>query len=240
MEKRAPFLMLLLRVSLFIAFQALIALLFWVLGKEAPWKLSEGYWVLTGLLANGVTFYLLYRLFQKEGIRYFDHFRFTKDGWWKDLLIALGLLILSGPISMIPNTLLAKWLFGSIEVSTELFFRPLPLWVIFLGFFWAITQGLVELPAYFSYAMPRIEKQLQNGWFAWALASFFLAFQHIGIPLIFQMDFILWRLGMFLPFAFFIGFCLKLRPRLFPYIMIGHALMDIGAVAMLLEARQGF
>lgn len=237
MSKSASFWMLPLRWVLFIAFQALIALFFLILGKDTPWRLSEGYWIITGLLANGVTFYLLYRLYQQEGIRYFDNFRFVKEGWWKDLLIAIGLLAVSGPITMYPNTFLAEHLLGSVEASTELFFRPLPLWVILLGFLWALTQGLVELPAYFAYIMPRLGKQLNNGWLAWALASFFLAFQHTAIPLIFQADFILWRLGMFLPFAFFIGLCLKLRPRLFPYLMTGHALMDIGAVVMLFGVR---
>ncbi|MCB9284572.1 MAG: hypothetical protein H6563_10895 [Lewinellaceae bacterium] len=233
MKNTAPYLMLLLRVGLFVLFQATIALLFYILGSEAPWVRSEGYWAIAGLLANGVTFLLLVKLFRKEGVRYFDNFRFVRKDWWKDLLIAIGLLILAGPISTFPNIWLAKGLLGSTEASAALFFRPLPLWVIIISFLWPFAQGLVELPTYFAYAMPRIEKQLNNGWIAWALASFFLAFQHAGLPLIFDLNFILWRIGMFLPFAFFIGLCLKIRPRLFPYLMISHALMDLVVVLMI-------
>jgi hypothetical protein len=35
---------------------------------------------------------------------------------------------------------------------------------------------------------------------------------------------------MYLPFALFVGFLLKLRPTLLPYYMIIHALIDISAV----------
>ena len=229
--------MLFFRGILFAVFQAVIALLFLAMGKKGPWHLSEGYWVITGLLTNFVTFFVLVRLFRSEGIRYFDNFRFVKAGWWKDLLIFLGLMVVSFPLTSLPNTFLAKELLGSVEVSGELFFRPLPLWVIILGFVWAIGQGLVELPTYFAYAMPRLEKQLKNGWSAWALASFFLAFQHVTFPLIFDWNFILWRLGMFLLFAFFTGLCIKLRPRLFPYMMIGHTLMDVVIVVMLFGVK---
>jgi hypothetical protein len=82
--------------------------------------------------------------------------------------------------------------------------------------------------------MPRLEEQLGNNWLAWALASFFLAFQHVTLPLILDWRFIIWRMGMFIPFAFFIGLCLKLRPQLFPYLMIGHALIDLMTVMILL------
>jgi hypothetical protein len=39
---------------------------------------------------------------------------------------------------------------------------------------------------------------------------------------------------MFLPFAFFVGLCIKLRPRLLPYLMVAHALIDFAAVGVLL------
>ncbi len=43
---------------------------------------------------------------------------------------------------------------------------------------------------------------------------------------------LLWRLGMYLPFALFIGLALKLRPSLLPYFAIIHALMDISTLAV--------
>jgi hypothetical protein len=78
--------------------------------------------------------------------------------------------------------------------------------------------------------MPRIAAQMKNGWFAWLIASFFLAAQHMFLPLILDGRFMMWRLGMYLPFALFAGLMLKLRPSLLPYYMIVHALMDVSAV----------
>ncbi|OHD12971.1 MAG: hypothetical protein A2086_04500 [Spirochaetes bacterium GWD1_27_9] len=237
MTKVIPFIMLFLRLVLFAIFQALIALFFLIIGSKSPWNQSEGYWIISGLLTNFVTFYILIKLYKKEGIKYFDNFKFVKKSWWKDLLITIGLLAISMPLATFPNIFLANTLMGSAEVSFKLFFRPLPLWVILMGFLWTITQGLVELPTYFSYIMPRIEKLIKNSWVAWILASLFLALQHISLPLIINPNFIIWRFGMFFLFAFFIGFCLKIRPQLFPYIMISHALMDSAVVIMLLTVK---
>jgi|WetSurMetagenome_2_1015567.scaffolds.fasta_scaffold12588_3 hypothetical protein len=237
MEKAFPFLMLVFRPILFVLFQAIIAVALLALGNGSPWKTSQGYWVVSALFANVPTYLALRGLLRKEGVRYFDGVRFTKSLWWHDLLIAGGLFLLAGPIAMLPNTMIANALWGGPEASYHLFFRKIPLWIVCIGFVWPITQGLVELPAYFSYCMPRLERILKNGWLAWAVSSFFLAFQHVALPAIFDGRYLLWRLGMFLPFAFFVGLCLKLRPRLFPYLMIAHGLVDVPVVAMLLFVK---
>jgi hypothetical protein len=81
--------------------------------------------------------------------------------------------------------------------------------------------------------MPQLEHKLKNGWYAWLIASVFLALQHITLPLILNIDFIIWRGLMFIPFALFIGLCIKIRPRLLPYFMIGHGLIDTMLVIMI-------
>ena len=47
--------------------------------------------------------------------------------------------------------------------------------------------------------------------------------------LILNGPFILWRLGMYLLFALFVGLLLKLRPSLLPYFAVIHALIDVSA-----------
>lgn len=210
---------------------------FFVLKINDAWYTSQGWWIISALLTNIVTFIILKKYFNDNGIRYFDNFKFIKKEWWKVVLILLGVLLFSFPITAFPNIYLAQLLYGSTDITFQLFYRSIPFWLIIIGFFWAITQGIVELPFYFAYLMPRLEKQLNNGWKAWLIASFFLAFQHVALLLIFDFRFMLWRLGMFLLFAFFVGLCIKLRPRLFPYLMIIHALMDIGAVYMFLTLK---
>jgi len=44
-------------------------------------------------------------------------------------------------------------------------------------------------------------------------------------------------LASFFFFAFIIGLLLKLRPRVLPYWMIAHALIDFPVVMMLLRAK---
>jgi hypothetical protein len=82
--------------------------------------------------------------------------------------------------------------------------------------------------------MPRIGAALKNGWLAWLIASFFLAAQHMFLPFLPDGRFAMWRLAMFLPFALWIGLCLKWRPSMLPYCLIGHALMDLTALSVYL------
>ena len=69
-----------------------------------------------------------------------------------------------------------------------------------------------------------------------AVAAFFLGAQHIGLPLRFDGAFVLWRLLMFMPFAFLLGGALRWRPRLLPYLMVVHGLLDLQAAWMVLAA----
>ncbi len=234
-----PFVVLVSRFFLFAFFQAVIAGIFYLTGAPDAWHEAEGWWPIGALLTNIVSMLLLVTLFKKEGKNLIDEIRFTKQDWWKDLLIALGILVIAAPMSTFPGNWLAKSLFGSADAAYPMMFRPLPLWAGIIGLAWPLTQGLVELPTYFAYAMPRLEKSLGNGWIAWALASLFLAVQHAALPLIWDYRFMLWRFGMFALFAFFVGLCLKLRPRLFPYLMIAHGLMDMAVAVMVLTAKAG-
>jgi hypothetical protein len=94
---------------------------------------------------------------------------------------------------------------------------------------------LAELPTYFGYSMPRLEGQTGRAWLAVALASGFLAIQHVALPLLFDGRFMTWRALMFLPFAFMVGILLHWRPRLLPYLVIVHILIDAATAAALLS-----
>jgi membrane protease YdiL (CAAX protease family) len=222
------------RLILFFSFQFLFYLLLKLYGSSDAWRESQGWWMIAVLLTNIISIFVLVFLLKKEGLSFGKVFRFTKKGWRKDLIISLSLLIIAIPISVFPNLWISNLLWGSTEPALALLFRPLPLWAVVVSFMFPITQAFAELPTYFGYVMPRLKKQLNNGWMAWAIASFFLALQHIALPFIWDGKFLLWRLGMFLPFAFFLGLCLKIRPRLFPYFMIAHGILDIGTVMMII------
>ena len=212
----APWLMLISRTVLFVLFQGLIAVSLVLAGTPTPWDASNAWWMFSALLTNLVSISLLVWLFHRENRRYFDFIPVVPQDFWKDLGLTLLLMAALIPLATLPNQWLANLLFGSAETAFEFMFRPLPLWAGVISLLFPLTIAFAELPTYFGYAMPRLEKQLDNGWLAWALASFFLALQHITLPLVFDWRFIVWRLGMFIPLAFLMGLSLKVRPQLFP------------------------
>ena len=229
----APWFLLLSRTVLFAIFQILIAFCLTLTGSSAPWEDSAAWWTISALLTNLVSIALLVWLFHRENLPYFNFIPAPQKTFLKDLGLTIFIFVVLAPLAILPNIVLARMLFGSEEIASAMMFRPLPQWAKVASLLFPLTIAFAELPTYFGYAMPRIEKQIGNGWLAWALASFFLAFQHTTLPLIFDGRFIVWRLGMFIPLAFTLGLSLKLRPRLFPYLMIMHALLDFTTVLMI-------
>ncbi|MBE0698308.1 MAG: hypothetical protein IH586_15425 [Anaerolineaceae bacterium] len=228
----SPWLMLISRSVLFFVFQMVIAGIFLLLGNPTAWEEAPRWWPFMATLANIVSFFLLVRLFRAEGSQYFDILRFSRSTLKKDLLWLLGSSIIGLPIAAAPMGNLAIWIFGDSMAPIRMMFRPLPTWAMILSFLFPLTIAFAELPTYFGYVMPRLAKQLNNGWGAWLIASFFLGAQHCFLPFILDGRFLLWRLGMYMPFALFIGLLLKLRPHLVPYAAIIHALMDISALTV--------
>jgi hypothetical protein len=231
------------RLLLFFFFQALFAAGFALTASVAPagsstaWLRSAAWWPYTATLANLVCVVLLVRLFKQEGRNYWDLFRFDRRaGRVKgDLLVMLGLLVILGPLSMLPGPLLGTAIYGDAAVQAKLLILPLPLWAVYAILLpFPLTQGLAELAVYFMYVMPRLKELTGRPWLAYGLASFFLGLQHIAIPMYFDWRYVAWRGLMFMPFAFVVGAALKWRPRLFPYFAILHVLIDLAAMAVYL------
>jgi hypothetical protein len=228
-----PALMLLARLGLFAGFQSLFAIYFALQGSAAPWNESIAWWPLVAVLTNFVSLGLLRGLLRREGMRLFDLYRVDRHVIWQEMLLTLGLFVVGGPLAMIPSQVIGNALFGDVALKGELMFRPLPQWAIATSLLFPLTIIFTELPIYFAYVMPRIEALTGRTWLAVLLPAIFLAAQHIALPLIFNPSFILWRFGMFLPFALFTGIVLRWRPRLLPYFMVIHGLMDLQIVFMI-------
>lgn len=226
-----PWLVLFSRLVLFAIVQALIAIVLLLLGSPDAWSESARWWVFSTIVTNVVSILLLVRLFRAEGKRYLDLLHFERTTFWTDLALAIGVFILAAPIGTIPSIALGKMMFGASDVPVAMMYRPLPLWAILIGFLFPVTIAFSELPSYFGYVMPRLERELGNGWLAWALAALFLSLQHMTLPLILDGRFILWRAVMFLPFTLYLGWVLKVRPRLLPYLVVSHFLIDLLALS---------
>ena len=230
--------MLFFRIVMFAVVQLIIALILYIFKDQYPFYNSQSYWILFVSITNLLNLFILIKLYKLEGKNFFKSIWFIRNGWWKDLLITIGLLLILIPFAIFPNMVLSILLFGTKEYGNELLIRHIPVWAIILGFIWPLTHPLVELPTYFSYCMPRLEKLLANSWMAWIIASVALALQHITLPLIFDFKYISWRFLMYLLFALLIGLFIKLRPRLLPYFAIIHGLIDLQVVIIFLSLKQ--
>ncbi|AEV27917.1 hypothetical protein SpiGrapes_0053 [Sphaerochaeta pleomorpha str. Grapes] len=232
--RRSPWIVMGGRTLLFLTFQAFIALLFLVLGSRQAWSSASAWWTLFVTFTNFTCLYFLVRLFKADNRKYRDIFKFERPSLKKDTLVFAGSLLLIIPISMAPNLLLAKVLFGGMQIPMGMFLLPLPKWAIYsvaLVLF-PLTQALVELAFYFLYCMPKIEEKTDNAVLAYCSCCVFLGFQHSMIPFLPDWRFILWRALMFLPFAFFVGALLRWRPRMLPYLALLHLFMDFSAAIM--------
>jgi membrane protease YdiL (CAAX protease family) len=236
-KKTHPWLMLFSRITLFFAVQAIFAVGFALAGSTEAWEAGANWWPLTVAIADAICLALLIYVFKASGQNFWGIFRIERGHIASDLLVLLGLTILAAPVTYLPNVWLGGALFGASDATLDLIVRPLPVWAVWLGLFaFPILQGLTELPTYFGFVMPRFEAQGMKKLLAIILPSSMLALQHIAAPLLFDMRFIAWRGLMFVPFAFVVGFVFHWRPRLLPYFVVVHVLMNMSFVVMFLSA----
>ena len=230
-----PWLLLFGRTLLFFGVQTLFALGFAVGGTTAPWTASAAWWPLGVTLVNLICLVVMVFAVQREGGSYWTIFRLERAHLKSDLMALAVVLLISAPVSYLPNVLLATALFGDAQVALDLLVRPLPLWAAYASvILFPITQGLVELPLYFLYVMPRLRHQGIAIGVAVVLTVLMLSLQHLAIPFLFDSRFIIWRGLMFLPFALLVGLVLHWRPRLLSYLAVVHVLMDMAFAVLLI------
>jgi hypothetical protein len=150
-----------------------------------------------------------------------------------DLPVLAGVVVLGAPLAFFPNAWLAQWLFGDPAVALDLLLPAQPLPIVIASLSFPLTIMFAELPFYFGYLQPRLERQTRSVALAVLLPALFLALQHVTLPLIPDGRFLLWRGLMYLPFALYLGVVLRWRPRLLPYLAVIHGLLDLSVVALM-------
>jgi hypothetical protein len=219
--------MLVFRAVIFAVLQGVVAGIFFIQGAPSPWGSSGAWWPITASLGSLATITLLVWLYRREGSSFWKLFYVQRQTLGVDLLTSLVILMFTIPVAMLPNILLAKGLFGDQQIALDMLIRPLPLWAVILCLtLFPVSIALSELPNYFAYVLPRLEAQIKRPWLAVGLGSFWLAAQHVSLPFLPDIRFIVWRLAMFLPFALMLAIILRWRIRLLPYLVIIHGLMD--------------
>ena len=231
-----PWFMLFSRLLLFAGIQAIFALAFYLAGSSNSWENSTNWWPMVVVITNLLCVGLLVHIFQSKGKRYWDIFRFDRQHIKGDLLAFLWITVLAAPISVLPNILLGGWLFGDSKATLDLFVRPLPFLAVYATIIlFPLSQGMAEIATYFGYIMPSFKENGMRPWLAVTLPALMLSFQHIAVPLLFDVRFILWRGLMYIPFAFLIGIVIHRRSRMLPYFVIVHVLMNMYFATMFLS-----
>ena len=213
-------LMLFLRLILFILIQSVFAVAYVAARDTDAWGMSANWWPVVVSITNVICLVVQYRLFRSEDLNFWNIFLFQKNSVRIDLLTMFGFLVLAAPLAYFPNVLLGKWLFGDANATLALFIRPLPMWVVYASIIlFPSTQGLAETPLYFMYAAPRLRKIGYPHWLSILLPAIFLSLQHIAVPLLFDSRFIIWRALMYLPFAVLVGILLDWHPDYCPILL---------------------
>ncbi len=214
------------RLALFAACQAAVAGALALAGAPAPWAGSVGAWMLSALVANGLSLLLVVR--EVGGwAAYGERLRPRRDAWRGDLAWLGGVLLVAFPVGWVPNVVLAAWLWDDPATGTRLLLQPMsPVAAGFALLLFRPLHALSELPTYFVAAGPRLARRGAPALVAVLLPALFLGIQHIALPLVFDWRFAVWRAGMFLPFAVLVGVVLRARPGVLPYLLVVHLLMD--------------
>lgn len=229
--------LLLVRLALFAAFQAVIAGLLALGGTENAWAASAAWWPLAASAANLVNLGLLAYYLRLDGSSLRSLYLPPRGSRTRDILTALVTVVIAAPFAALPNIGLATWLFGDPQIALDLFVQPLPMWAAVTAVvLFPITTALAELPNYYGYVQPRLARITKSAWLVVLLPALFHAVQHAALPLIFDAEFILWRALMFLPFALLLALVLRWRPSVLPYLLVVHFALDLQAALMVLGA----
>ena len=154
-----------MRLVLFAVFQGLIALLLSAAGVASPWLASAAWWPYSASATSIVTFVFLRRRARVETFSLASYFRPVRPGVWTDILLTLAVTVVGGMLAVGGTIALAPVFFADPQTANALLIQPLPLWAAVLAVvLFPITIALTELPLYFGYAQPRVERLTRSAW----------------------------------------------------------------------------
>ena len=234
---RIVVLALVMRLVLFAVFQALIALLLSLAGASEPWVESAAWWPFAASATSIVTFAFLTWRARVEGFPLASLYRPIRPGVGMDILLSLVVTFVGGLLAVGGAIVLAPVFFADPQAGNAMLIQPLPPWAaVSAVILFPITMALTELPLYFGYAQPRVADLTHSAWAGVLIPAVLLSLQHATLPLIFDSAFLAWRALMFLGFALVLSWALWKRPRLLPYLIVVHFLLDLQAAVSILLA----
>lgn len=230
------FIVLVSRIVSFLLFQLAVAGALLLAGAADPLNQSVAWWPYSAAFGSIVSYILMISAMRKENKSILSFYKFNKPTILIDILTVLGAFVALGPLTFFPNIWLGNLLFGDSALTMDMMFPPFsPVLAIIGAIIFPLTVGMSEIPVYYGYTLPRLKGRMGLAG-ALILSVTVHALQHSALPFIPDWRFIAWRFGMFLPLALAMGVLLYSRPRLMPYIVIGHILMDLSAGYLIYHA----
>jgi membrane protease YdiL (CAAX protease family) len=138
---------------------------------------------------------------------------------------------------LIPGYYLNILFYGNSDYYAGVMFQPVSrtlTWILLIAF--PVSIAFAELATYFGYIMPRLKTSLKPRLLSVLIPALFLSLQHCTLPLVPELNFILYRGLVYLPFAVVIGISVYKRPSLLFYFAVFHGLLDAMTVIMLLNS----
>ncbi|MBW6456280.1 MAG: hypothetical protein K0A98_10370 [Trueperaceae bacterium] len=220
------------RTLLFLAAQAAIVAALAASGAPEPWWSSAAWWPVAATMANAVGLALLAWRLRVAGVGWRGLLLPATGSWRRDGLTALALLPLLAVAAFLPPVLIAQALWGDPTVGQSLLLAPLPGWAAWTALLlFPVTTAAVELPTYGGYVLPRLRSAGLPVVAAIAVVGLVLGVQHGALPFVPASQFFAWRTTAFVPFALALIGLLAWRPRLLPWFMGLHLLLDAAAGA---------
>jgi len=201
-------------------------------GSDTPFQEAEKWWPFQVILANLVTYFIIKALLKKEGRSYKSLFLAPVDKNRKTIREYVMLFLAAVVGGAVPLYLFSYLLLGAIP-PPDTHFQALPVgYAVMAVILFPISNALVETPTYIGYALPRLQQITGRIYIPILIAGFFLALQHIFLPIVLDADYMLWRLFSFIPLAIILGIFYTKTKQLKPIVSI-HFLIDLQLVSQM-------
>jgi hypothetical protein len=230
-----PLLLVAARSVFWLALQSLLALVFLVLHRPAPFRSAGQWWPVYANLGDLGCLLGMKYFTRKEGIRLRDLIGPIRLRWGRDLWLGLGILVIAYLCAMAGSYVAQVLVYGSpakTPVAFILQLHALPLWAtVYSLTVWWVIQSAMEEMTYQGYVLPRLEALTGRTWIAFLIVLFWFSAQHCMLPFIPDWRFVAYRSLMMVPLLLFcMAVYLHIR-RLSPLI-IAHWPMDLGIAIM--------
>lgn len=230
-----PLLLLCTRSFVWMASQAILALVFLARHHPAPWREATYWWSVFFTLGDIACLLGLRCFTRREGIRLRDLIGPIRMRYGHDLWLGLGYLMLAAPFFIVAPALAQRWLYGSSGLNpgaSLLHAHALPAWAMVYSItLWWFISSPTEEATYQGYALPRLEALTGHTWIAVAVVAFCFTAQHCVIGFVPDWRFLAWRFLSFLPGCLIVTLIYVRTRRLMPLIF-AHWPMDIAAVLL--------